>query len=415
MNNLSRATVAASFLLLLSLLLVWVADSGRPQPQPLVPRMTGEEEFCISCHTDLPEISPSHPVEIFGCVTCHGGERLALDAGLAHSSMRGGNNPSDLSVVEQSCGGSECHSGDPDDERDHIQRVMTSVQATYAGAIAQIRYTFGAQPDLIAHQGVFAVSDPQVTTLTGVHSLTAFDPSQEANPSVQTFGETCLSCHLSAEPLEGGAFERLTSCAACHTPDVDQFAEGSVHQLTTAIPYTQCNTCHNRGNYDLRSMTFVEREDNPTDRFHDYYQPIAQFTQCEWTLDCIDCHTRKEAMGDGDIHSNQSEIQYVQCRTCHGTLDELPLMHTIVSEDEIALKMAFLNPVVNLSVGDTILMTEQGEPLWNTRVMSDGSYELVGKATGQIFEFNPVMGTQCTQKVDEQESNYCHVCHAVDR
>ncbi|MCA9915788.1 MAG: hypothetical protein KC496_20680, partial [Anaerolineae bacterium] len=92
--------------------------------------MTGEEEFCISCHTDLPEISPSHPVEIFGCVTCHGGERLALDAGLAHSSMRGGNNPSDLSVVEQSCGGSECHSGDPDDERDHIQRVMTSVQST---------------------------------------------------------------------------------------------------------------------------------------------------------------------------------------------------------------------------------------------------------------------------------------------
>ena len=61
------------------------------------------------------------------------------------------------------------------------------------------------------------------------------------------------------------------------------------------------------------------------------------------------------------------------------------------------------------------MVTEQGEPLWNTRVLADGTYELVGKATGQVFSFSPVMGTQCTQNVDEQESSYCHVCHAVER
>jgi hypothetical protein len=147
----------------------------------------------------------------------------------------------------------------------------------------------------------------------------------------------------------------------------------------------------------------------------DYYQPIAQFTQCEWTLDCIDCHTRVEAMGDGDLHSSQSEIQYVQCKTCHGTRDELPLTHTILSEDELALQLAFLNPVTELNVGDTILMTGQGEPLWNTRVMSDGTYTLVGKATGQNFTFRPVLGSQCTQNPAEQESRYCHECHAVAR
>ena len=94
--------------------------------------------------------------------------------------------------------------------------------------------------------------------------------------------------------------------------------------LTTAIPYSQCNTCHNRGNYDLRTMTFVPRSDHPVNRLHDYYQPIAQFVRCEYTLDCIDCHTRVEAMGDGDLHSNKKEIQYVQCKTCHGTLAQLP-------------------------------------------------------------------------------------------
>ncbi len=170
------------------------------------------------------------------------------------------------------------------------------------------------------------------------------------------------------------------------------------------MPYTQCNTCHNRGNYDLRSMTFVHRSDDPADRLHDYYQPIAQFTRCEWTLDCVDCHTRQEAMGDGNLYSHKKEIQYVQCRTCHGTLDELPLTANIQRQDELAMRLAFLNPVIDLQVGDTILVTSQGEPLWNTRLLDDGSYELFGKATGERFSFHPVMGSGCQQQVDQQES-----------
>ncbi len=162
-------------------------------------------------------------------------------------------------------------------------------------------------------------------------------------------------------------------------------------------------------------MTFVERTDIPTKRIEDYYQPIAQFTQCEYTLDCVDCHTRSEAMGDGDLHSNQKDIQYVQCKTCHGTLDELPLTKTLTDPNDVAFRMAFLNPVVDLKLGDTILITEKGEPLWNTRTLPDGTYEMIGKATNQKFNFRPVMGTACEQKPDEQESQYCHECHAVER
>ncbi len=105
--------VLASALLLASLLLAWFVESRSPAPVPLTPTLTGEIEYCLTCHGDLPEISPSHAVQTFGCVRCHGGERLALDADLAHSSMRGGANPSDLAVVEASCGGSDCHSWQP--------------------------------------------------------------------------------------------------------------------------------------------------------------------------------------------------------------------------------------------------------------------------------------------------------------
>ena len=400
-----KSIVIASGILLLSLALAWWITSRQPKPVELIPTLTNQPEYCLTCHADLPEISASHPIKTFGCVSCHGGERLALNADLAHSTMRGGKNPSDLSVVETSCGGTSCHSGSEADNRDHIQRVMTSIQSTYAGAIANIRFTFGAQTDLTAHFGINAITDNQ--TKTGITSLSAFDPTKDNNPFIQKFGKNCLTCHINAAPREGNAFMRQTGCAACHST--------GKHTLSTSIPYTQCNACHNRGNYDLRTMTFVERTDHPTNRLQDYYQPIAQFTKCEYTLDCVDCHTRSEAMGNGDLHSNKKEIQYVQCKTCHGTLTELPLTKKLTDPNDIAFKLDFLNPVLDLKIGDTILVTEKGEPLWNTRVLPDGTYEMIGKATRQKFNFRPVMGTACKQKPDEQGSQYCHKCHSVEK
>ncbi len=416
-----RLIVIASALLLLAILAVAWWESRRIKPVALTPVLTGQVEYCLTCHSDLAEISPSHPVKTFGCVICHGGEALALEADLAHSSMRGGKNPADFSVVQASCGGSDCHSGPVAAYRDHIQRATTSIQDTYAGAIAMIRFTFGDQPDLTARLATSAIDAPQSTS--GILSLGLFDPATETNSAVRLFGENCLTCHLSAQPVQtGGRYDRFTGCSACHTPtqapdqaSVDTSTATKVHKLTTAISYTQCDTCHNRGNYDLRSMTYQPRQDQPADRLHDYYQPIAQFTRCEWTLDCVDCHTRTEAMGDGSLYSSKFDIQYTRCKTCHGTLTELPQTRTLTNPNDLAFRLALLNPVVDLKLGDTILVTEKGESLWNTRLLPDGTYALVGKATGQTLPFRPVKGSGCKQDPNDQSSAACHQCHSVQR
>jgi len=222
--------------LLLAIILAWQLETQRIEPFTLTPSLTGEVEYCLTCHAALDEISPSHPVKTFGCVICHGGERLALDADLAHSTMRGGANPSNLALAEESCGGSDCHSGSEAEHRDHIQRVQTSIQATYAGAIAYIRYSFGAQPDLKAYLGVQVMQDAE--TATGITSLGIFDPSLESNPALHNFAEKCLDCHLSADPLPGDEYDRFTGCAACHTdlrPSGDDQGEGEIHNLNTGI------------------------------------------------------------------------------------------------------------------------------------------------------------------------------------
>lgn len=385
------------------------------QPAPAEPVKDG----CMSCHEGIEEVSASHPMDRFACVTCHRGDQTTLDKELAHEGMLGGRNPSDLAVVDEACG--NCHA-------DHIHRVETSVQSTYAGAIAQVSYAFGQQDGLTAVYGAIAVEDDEITTETGVPSLELFQPAADAATPIHDFTENCLDCHLSAEPISEPAYYRSTGCSSCHMiyandglyqgddPTIDRTEPGHAitHSMTTAIPYYQCNHCHNRGNFSMRDMEFHPREDEPSTRFESYYQPIGQFTQCEWVLDCVDCHTREEVMGDGDIHSNQKEAQYVRCFTCHGTVDEPPLTQTITDPDDIALKMAILNPVIELNVGDTIVVTERGEPMWNIRELEDGSLQLVGKVTKLALPVVRVMDTACEQKADEQESHYCHECHAVE-
>lgn len=383
-----------------------------PPPEPIT-------DGCLSCHEGIEEVSASHPMERFACVTCHRGDQTTVDKEIAHAGMLGGRNPGDLAVVDEACG--NCHA-------EHIHRVTTSVQATYAGAIAQVSYAFGQQEGLTAVYGAIPVEDDEITTETGVPSLELFQPAADAPAPVHAFTDNCLDCHLSAEPISEPAYYRSTGCSSCHMiyandglyqgddPTIDKSEPGHAitHRMTTAMPYTQCNHCHNRGNFSMRDMTFHPREDDPKSRFEAYYQPIGQFTQCEWVLDCVDCHTRQEVMGDGDIHSNQKEAQYVQCRTCHGTIDAPPLTRTITDTADIALKMAILNPVIELAVGDTVVVTERGEPMWNIRELADGSLQLVGKVTKLALPVVRVMDTACEQKADEQESHYCHQCHAVD-
>jgi len=406
-----RLTAASALLLLTMGLAAW-KSSRDPQPVMLIPRLTHQPEYCLTCHGDLPEISPSHPVAQFGCASCHGGERLALTTDLAHSTLRGGNNPSDLAVVEASCGGGDCHSGTAAGNRDQIARVLPSVHATYAGAIAKMRYQAGAQPDLTPRQAIVAVEAPGGTVDQSARALAAFDPAQESAPSLRTFGQDCLYCHLSAQPLAGASTARFTGCAACHSHLANGDLKQPVHRLNLDIAYDQCNTCHNRGIHDEQAVRFQPRNDQPNKRQEAYYLPGTPTAKCEFRLDCVDCHTRHEIMGDGNLVGSQAEARYVECRTCHGTLAGPPLTRTIGQPDDLALRLAASNLATPLEVGDTVVVTTRAEPLWNMRRLAGGRFELVGKATGQHHIMPLVQGSGCQQKADQQDAAHCHACHA---
>jgi hypothetical protein len=204
---------------------------------------------------------------------------------------------------------------------------------------------------------------------------------------------------------------------------------GIAHQLTTAIPFSQCNHCHNRGNYSLKTMTFSLRDDLPPAarplsaqiapdgrRLIEYYQPIGQFTKCEYELNCVDCHTAQEAMGNGHIYGSKKDAQYIQCQTCHGTLTTTPKTATIRDANELAMRQARINGHPEfLNVGDQVIETARGELVWSVKQIAPNEFVQMDKVSGKIYDVPLVMGSPCTQDGKTQTSDYCHECHSVVR
>jgi len=110
-----------------------------------------------------------------------------------------------------------------------------------------------------------------------------------------------------------------------------------------------------------------------------------------------------------------AEVRSVECRTCHGTPTEAPLTRPITDPDDLALRQASLNPASALQVGDTVVVTDRGDALWNVLQQPDGAIVLTSKVSGTVYAVPQVSASACEQDPQDQAASACHECHAVDR
>ncbi len=423
----------------------------------------GKVERCLSCHYGIEEISPSHPVETFGCTLCHGGDSLSVTLPAAHRGLIGGRNPSDFRVIDQSCGrtmpgNTACHNGDLREERNHIERVKTTIMATKAGEAALVRYSFGLQKSLKPIYGTTALRGKEakeqekiVPDLKPLPYDTAEDLPMDASgvplrndPTGATYTfsgrktdtllhRNCLNrCHLWTAGEKRPYYARASGCAACHylydnqpyyrgddpTLPRKEPGHGAYHRLTLQIPYQQCNHCHNRGVHSLQRMEFDSRKDldgiagltGDTRRAEDYYNPMTLYTRCEIELDCIDCHTDREVMGDGLIYVDKLAQQRIRCFTCHGTLERRPPIRTLSEEENSKVRRIMRH--YRRETGEEALFTRDGEILPHIRIRGKDLI-LTGKVTKKEFLIPLVYGSRCRQRPESLEANACHGCHDV--
>ncbi|HEX5009859.1 MAG TPA: hypothetical protein VFY71_05620, partial [Planctomycetota bacterium] len=359
----------SSGLAALGVALLLLASAGRATDPPL-PRP--EDESCVACHAGLEEM---HPWEKLGCVQCHGGDGRRADKEGAHVQPRNGwpadervlpanfdppavrfRNPSDLRVVQETCG--QCH----DRELSHLR---TSLHGTTAGHLCDGLYENGVLATRRSKYAVFPVADGDGDLGEhGLHSLQGlFD--LRVPRDARTLGEhfsdlprkNCLQCHLWSEGVavpgrlgQDGLY-RGGGCAACHvsyaedgrSQSADKSADHAepghplTHTLTVAPPVETCTHCHvgdaSIGN-DFRGLAqlYPQQPAGPdvpgtTSRLvaNQFFIQDPQLTPPDIHgargMACIDCHTSRDVMGDGDLYGAMEHGVEIECTDCHGTFE----------------------------------------------------------------------------------------------
>ncbi len=369
------------------------APTALPAPLPVV---MGRPEGCLVCHRGVTGLGNSHRPEAVGCASCHGGDVFTLEKARAHAGMDviAGN----LASAVRGCGQAACHPT-------IIPRVERSVMATMSGIVEVDRTVFGeaagaagsASPHVM-HLGRSA-ADTHLRQLCASCHVGAMKVALGPNTE-DTRGGGCNACHLAYGPAALGAlarYERETLRGAAEAPTVHP-------AVSLDIDNGQCFGCHSRsGRISTSYEGWHEMHEPPAEasdparpapsRFRTLedrrvFERVMPDIHQQRGMDCIDCHTSVEVMGDGVAHGRKSEQLRVACEDCHAAPGaRLP-----------AVPSATLDPESRRILGvrgwpgpapSHFGRTARGDALLNVRVDPAGEPRLVGKRTGALRALKP--------------------------
>jgi hypothetical protein len=373
-------------------------------------------EGCLDCHEGLEAASATHA----GCVSCHGGNASTTAKAAAHEGMYGAGNPSSPDRWDKACG--PCH-------RDQVDRMTSGQMFTNAGMIAQIQATWeGERPGVVfaAEAGKRYRPDGSEVTLTSVTGLDDL--------SGELYRKFCSRCHLGAADDDPNAPRHPAGCAACHFP----YGEGATyeggdetvrgegpHSATHAMhglpPMTACTSCHDRSGRTALSYQGLLDGNNalvPTrgglpgpvagteGRSFTHVVPDVHF---EAGMECIDCHTSREVMGDGFAHANMEGQLEIRCEDCHGSGTERPRFVEVTRESDPPVRESrqYSHRIVP---GTRVALTSKGRPFSN--VFEDGGVVQVAvKRTGKLLVSRVITGSAAHAVVGHERLE-CSACHS---
>ncbi|MBV5339163.1 MAG: cytochrome C, partial [Deltaproteobacteria bacterium] len=303
-----------------------------------------KESSCVSCHKGIEHVSKTHG----DCVSCHGGKPLEKVKEKAHQGVFGIGNPEYMGRWENGC--APCH-------RYQFERMQSNLMYTAAGIIRNTQLTWEGE-------------DGNSYTDYGEKQFDAdgkpFLPKPLAeldNISGELSRKGCAQCHLRRQITHVYGANHASGCAACHFPwnnegvyaGNDKTMKGKAgHSAThtmSSLPDTQvCSRCHNRsgriaysyqGLYDGNNgfVPTLRGEGGPvkagSGRNLTHITADVHFAA---GMECIDCHTSRDVMGDGFAYRNMYLQTEVACEDCHGGAKDVPRYREITRENEEALR-----------------------------------------------------------------------------
>jgi quinol-cytochrome oxidoreductase complex cytochrome b subunit len=372
-----------------------VPDAPAEMPSPLSVVM-GRPEGCLVCHRGVTGLGNSHRPEAVGCASCHGGDVFTLEKARAHAGMDviAGN----LASAVRGCGQAACHPT-------IIPRVERSVMATMSGIVEVDRTVFGeaageagSAPPHVLRLGRTA-ADTHLRQLCASCHLGATKVALGPNTE-DSRGGGCNACHLAYGPAALDAlarYEREKLRGAAEAPTVHP-------AVSLDIDDGQCFGCHSRsGRISTSYEGWHEMHEPPAEasdraapapsRFRTLedkraFERVMPDIHQQRGMDCIDCHTSNEAMGDGVAHSRKREQVRVACEDCHAApgsrLPSVPSAKLDPESRRILGVRGWPGPAPS-----HFGRTAGGDALVNVWMDSTGEAHLVAKRTGEPRVLRP--------------------------
>ncbi len=398
---------------------IFASTPGAPSPLPTpLPTVKGRPDGCLVCHQGVAGLGDAHSPQAVGCASCHGGDVLTLDKRRAHAGME--LIPGNLATAPRSCGQSSCH-------QSVIPRVEKSVMTTMAGVVAVDRAIFG-EPTGAAGGAV-----PDVRTLG--HT-----------PADTHLRQMCAWCHLGVKKTDLGPNTenaRGGGCVACHL-SYDREALAALKEYETRkkngpadppprhpaisldIDNSQCFGCHSRSGRISTSYEGWHEMHDPPASASDPDRPRPSRTRVleddrvfervvpdihhERGLDCIDCHTANEVMGDGKAHANKRAQLRIVCEDCHSrpgaTLASVPSAKL----DPESRRILALRKWTEVA-GEQRGVGRSGEPLVNVVVDASGRAQMIRKRSGERLKLQPMVAV-CAEGGGHERLS-CGSCHSA--
>lgn len=370
---------------------------------------------CQGCHAGLELVSNNHP----DCVSCHGGDPTASDKERSHRGMLGPGNPSDPAHWEQSCG--RCHAY-------QWTRVKSSLMTTNRGMIHNIMTTWeGPEAEPLAAQAMTGfAADGTPLDLQGIANVDHL--------SAELYRKFCSLCHVGRKSTDVYAASHASGCAACHFPynevatyqGSDPTVKGkwgysASHEMAILPENKVCSRCHNRsgrialtyeGLNDGNNGLVPSRDGLPGPEMISGARNITHIApdiHHAQGMECIDCHTSREIMGDGYSYRNMYQQTEVRCEDCHGGAQRRPLTARIVRENDEVLRESRNYPQPYL-IGSEMVLTAKGRSYSNVALM-DGQVQVQGKRKGKQHLSKVITGTP-EHTIVGHERLACTSCHS---
>ncbi len=374
-----------------------------------------KKEGCLACHEGIELTSSNHD---FACIECHGGNTLAKEKGSAHQGMHGGKNPSDPSVWEQGCG--RCHPY-------QLVKLKSSLMFSNIGLTERLAKAWGQPEDKFYATTDFQGHDQEGNALRA-HSIAALDTL-----SAEAYRKFCSACHVGYERNWGYRAQHASGCAACHFLRNEEGAyEGNdptiqgkksyaaTHKMDPLPQNEACFRCHNRsGRIALTYQGLVDGNNAlvptvsglPGPRMISEVRNVHSIKpdiHYEKGMECIDCHTSREIMGEGYTYTTMNQQLEVTCEDCHGTAKDLPNSRPITREDDPPLKES-LSYKRQAYFGDRMVLTSKGRMFSNVFEQKE-RFVLTTKRKGLSLNIKTIMGSR-EHAIVGHERLRCDTCH----